>query len=125
MLTFREQFSTGADGGAQVAEAVDGEGAGRKALIIVGERPDDPQFAQAAREKLEKRGFEVIGVIQGTPSDARQALIGLGKAEVDVIVATDKTSKWNLLTTDELSQLAEPDSSQDESAEKSLDSKPP
>ena len=125
MLTFREQFSTGADGGAQAAEAVDGEGAGRKALIIVGERPDDSQFAQAAKEKLEKRGFEVIGVIQGTPSDARQALIGLGKAEIDVIVATDKTSNWNLLTTDELSLLAEPDNSQDEPAEKSLDTKPP
>ncbi len=125
LLTFKEQFKTGAEGGEQAAVAVDGAGAGRKVLIVVGERPDDTEFAKTAKAKLEKRGFEVIGLIQGIPSDARHALIELGKTKIDVIVATDKTAKWGPLTPEELAKLAEPGGARGELVEESADSKPP
>ena len=99
VLTFAEQYPTGADAGRTVASRVAEQvGEGASVLIITRDTAGDRDFTQAAVEQLESQGISVVATVQGSPGDARSAIekaLAAGKA-IDAVVANHVTAKWTI-----------------------------
>jgi len=76
LLTLSPHQPGGAAGGRRLAAALlEEEPSGAAVLIVVRPTQDDAAFAAALRQTLEASGWRVVGVVQGQPRDARQALL--------------------------------------------------
>ncbi len=95
--TYGEQSAAGTSGGRQVAEkAIARGGTDAKVLIVAGTSQEDAAFAQAAAAQL---GPAVVGIVKGTPQDARaelQKIVDRG-GKLDVIAATQAAAAWGVL----------------------------
>ena len=95
--TYGEQSAAGTSGGRQVAEkAIARSGTDARVLIVAGTSQKDAAFAQAAAAQL---GPAVVGIVKGTPQDARaelQKIVDRG-GKLDVIAATQAAAAWGVL----------------------------
>jgi len=89
IITWREQQPNDADAGASLgADILAAKGEDVHVLIVVRDKQeDDAELAEALRETLTAGGATVVGVIKGTPADARAALKKISDADqrLDVI----------------------------------------
>jgi ribose transport system permease protein len=99
-VTFARQDPSGASGGEQLARELElrNESLSR-VLIVTRDTREDIAFADALRRNLVKKGIEIAGDVQGSPSDARAALqrIADSGSKIDHILATQATSSWAVL----------------------------
>lgn len=97
VLTWDEQHPSGADGGRllanDVGEVVD---TGARVLIVVREEGDN-EFAEALEEGLRSLDVNVIGVVKGSPRDARLALDELDDQGVAAIACSPPAAQWPLM----------------------------
>jgi ribose transport system permease protein len=99
-VTFAPQDPGGASGGEQLARTVlERVGPSARVLIVTRQTRDDRAFAEAARERMNAAGVDVVGVVRGRPSDARAELqrIADSGGKLDAIVANQATSSWAVL----------------------------
>ncbi len=95
--TYAEQDPTGADAARQLApKVIERVGPAGSVLVVARDTPEDATFADTLAERLEKTGVRVVGVVKGTPADARAALrkIAEGGGKLDAIAAIQATSTW-------------------------------
>jgi ribose transport system permease protein len=100
VITWDEQFPSGASGGRQLAALVAGQiQPPAKVLIVVRGTQEDAAFAAAAESELSKAGYVVVETVRGQPVDARRAISRLGAAgqKVNVLAANEVTAGWGPL----------------------------
>jgi ribose transport system permease protein len=95
--TLTEQHPTGAAGGEQLARQISSQSSqGAQVLIVTRDSQEDVEFAETLRTRLTAAGLTVAGVIQGQPSEARQALerVASGGGRLDLIACSQATATW-------------------------------
>lgn len=99
LLTVKEQHPTGEDAGRQVASVILTEhGQHAQVLIVTRDTAEDRAFAGAAEARLQAGGASVLANVNGSATDARQAIdtiLAQGK-RIDAIAANDVTAKWSV-----------------------------
>ena len=96
VVTNTEQSPAGAAAARQVVASIARLGDAPRVIIAASDQPADAEFASAAERDLAAAGAEVVAVVIGAPSDARDALVkaaGSGR-EIDAIACTDATGAW-------------------------------
>ena len=99
LLTLKAQHQTGEDAGRQVADSIIARsGPQARVLIVTRDTAEDLLFSAAAAKQLERVGAKVLASVNGTATDARQAIEGIlaQSGEIDAIAANDVTSKWTV-----------------------------
>lgn len=96
--TLAEQSPEGAAAGEDVARRIARDHPGKKVLIVPGSGQDAARFADAVRMGLDREGVELINVVYGPPSVARQTLARLAEhgTPPDVIAAGRAAARWTL-----------------------------
>ena len=95
-LTIKQQHPTGEDAGRQVADFVVARyGKQARVLIVTRDTVEDLAFARAAAQRLEHAGATVLANVNGSATDARQAIESILSqgGTIDAIAANDVTSK--------------------------------
>ena len=98
-ITFNEQFPEGSSGGRSLAKEISKRfEPGATVLIVVRDTEDDLQFAETARQRLDKNGFKVLDTVRGQPSDAGKALreLDANATRLDVIGCISPTASWTV-----------------------------
>ncbi|HZK81651.1 MAG TPA: ABC transporter permease [Humisphaera sp.] len=99
ILTWTEQYPTGASAARQFARLLTSDGSPHLAvLIVVRDGEEDAAFADTLRQELLSRKAIVVGVVRGQPIDARKVIAAhLAAGEkIDVIAANEVTAAWGL-----------------------------
>src|SRR5258708_35816109 len=79
-VTYGEQRPTGASGGEALASEIKRAlPPGSSVFIASRDNREDAEFAEALRSRLTGSGYKVAAVVNGQPSDAREALESLSK----------------------------------------------
>lgn len=97
VLTYREQPTTGAAAGAQLAQQIRSEFEGTpRVMIVVRDQPDDVALEERLKRDLEAAGANVVAVARGEPRDAREVLrtLAAGGEKLEVIAGTQTTGAW-------------------------------
>lgn len=99
LLTVKEQFPVGAEGGKQVARLISQRfPAPARVVIVVRETSGDRNFAEAAAQQLAADGHQLLGTSRGSALDARQLLEKLiaESQPIDAIIANEVTARWTI-----------------------------
>jgi ribose transport system permease protein len=96
IVTNTEQSPTGAAAARQVVASIAGLGNAPRVIIAASDQPADAEFASAAERGLAAAGAEVVAVVKGAPSDARDVLVKAAASGrgIDAIACTDATGAW-------------------------------
>lgn len=97
ILTWKVQHPTGADAGRQIGKrAVAAVPAPKLAIVVGRATKDDRLFTAAAVAELEEAGIDVAAVVNGAPSDLREAMDKIIEdgGDVDAILANKVTANW-------------------------------
>jgi ribose transport system permease protein len=97
VATYTEQSPTAEAAARQIAGLIKEQfGAGRKVLIVAGDRADETQFADKLAALLADSGAKALDTVKGEPKDARAALLKIVAAgqSLDAIVCTRTTASW-------------------------------
>lgn len=99
VLTVKQQHPTGANAGDQVAKTILVQyGKGARVLVVTRNTKEDRDFAQAALDRLNATGADVLGQVNGSAIDARKTIesILVEGQTIDAIAANDVTAKWTV-----------------------------
>ena len=92
-VTVAAQHPEGESGGVQLGERLAQKyGASTRVLIVVQDTEKDGDFAKALADRLRAVDLEIVGIVEGEPSDARIALEGA--ETLDLVACTHVTSNW-------------------------------
>lgn len=96
VVTNTEQSPTGAAAARQVVASIAELGDAPRVIIAASDQPADAEFASVAERDLAAVGAEVVAVVKGAPSDAREALVKAAASGrgIDAIACTDATGAW-------------------------------
>jgi ribose transport system permease protein len=99
LLTLRPYHPGGAAGARRLAAVLRKEAARGTTVLIVG-RPtrEDALFAQKLQAELASAGWQIVGVVQGQPRDARQALQQAAQrgTPISVIALPAAAASWSV-----------------------------
>ncbi len=99
LLTIREQHPTGPAAGRQVIDLIANRvGADASILIVTRNTSDDRAFAEAAEQRAEDKGLNVVATLMGEPRDVRQAIEALitDGQTFDAVAVNDATGDWGI-----------------------------
>lgn len=98
LLTISKQYPNGPSAGEDLAEEIFGEfGSDARVVVVTGRTDDDVAFAAAAKEQLQSDGATVVSVVNGSPSDGRDAfekLESAGGETIDAVACNHGTADW-------------------------------
>lgn len=98
-VTFDEQHPNGAAAGRQLAADIAGRFAkGSSVLVVARDNEEDAAFAEALRKELTEAGWTVLEMVNGQPTQARQALQKIvdGQKRLDVIACNQAAAAWTV-----------------------------
>jgi ribose transport system permease protein len=98
-LTIKQQHPTGEDAGRQVADSILARnGKSARVFVVTRNTADDILFANAAVKRLGEAGIKVLGSVNGSAPEAKQAIEKILEDgnTIDAIAANDVTSKWTV-----------------------------
>jgi ribose transport system permease protein len=97
-VTWAEQYPTGSAAARGLAkDLVRLHPGGAGVLIVAPKNGEDFEFARVLESSLKPAGFNVLGVINGEPADARRALESRSREHIDLIACTAVAASWGVL----------------------------
>ena len=95
-LTLTEQQLNSQDAALEVVERITASQPNANVLIVAGTTNEDIVFAETAEAALKKVGATVVGVVNGVPRDANQAIraIEADSKTIDAVATVDAVANW-------------------------------
>jgi ribose transport system permease protein len=99
VLTYTQQYPTGADAGHQVAKQILAQqGPTARVLVVARDTEEDRAFTAAVAEHLQGLGAETLLTVNGGPADAKLAITQLAAAQrlPTALAVNEVAGKWSV-----------------------------